>query len=140
MTYDTEGFAARLTALRESRGLTQEALAERTGLSAHYIGNLEQRVRTPSLNTLFILCRALGATPDDLLRDSITEDMQSGRCSPAPDDYALRDVFAELSIALEGWLEPDSYDLASESPAFELTEESPFRSLSEMTDDEPAPH
>ena len=29
MTYDTEGFAARLTALRESRGLTQEALAER---------------------------------------------------------------------------------------------------------------
>ena len=66
--------------------------------------------------------------------------MQSGRCSPAPDDYALRDVFAELSVALEGWLEPDSYLLAGESPAFELTEESPFRSLAEMTDDEPAPH
>ena len=55
MNYDTQGFAARLSALREKRGLTQEELAERSGLSAHYIGNLEQSVRKPSLNTLFIL-------------------------------------------------------------------------------------
>ena len=35
MIYDTQGFAARLSALREKRGLTQEQLAERSGLSAH---------------------------------------------------------------------------------------------------------
>lgn len=131
MIYDTEGFAARLSALREARGLTQEELAECSGLSAHYIGNLEQSVRRPSLNTLFILCRVLGTTPDGLFQDSITEDMRSGRCAAPAEDGTLRDAYAELSAALEGWLEPEGYVFASTSTALELTDDSPFLELPE---------
>lgn len=138
MIYDTEGFAARLSALRENRGLTQEELAERSGLSAHYIGNLEQSVRKPSLNTLFILCRVLGSTPDALFQDSITEDMRSGRCASSVEDFTLRDAYAELAAALEGWLEPDGYDLSSQSTALELTDDSPFLSLLEQSEDDQA--
>ena len=136
MIYDTQGFAARLSALREKRGLTQEELAERSGLSAHYIGNLEQSVRKPSLNTLFILCQVLGSTPDALFQDSITEEMRSGLCV-SPEDCTLRDPYAELAAALEGWLEPDDYCLSGETIALELTDESPFLSVEELSENDP---
>ena len=129
MGLDTAGFAARLSGLREKRGFTQEQLAERAGLSAHYVGNLEQGARKPSLNALFQLCEALGTTPNDLFADSISEDMRNGRCANASDDYALRDSAAELATALRDWLEPDAYDFSSPDTAIELTEDSPFRSL-----------
>ena len=129
MGLDTAGFAARLSGLREKRGFTQEQLAERAGLSAHYVGNLEQGARKPSLNALFQLCEALGTTPNDLFADSISEDMRSGRCADVGDDYALRDSAAELAAALRDWLEPDAYDFSSPDTAIELTEDSPFRSL-----------
>ena len=136
MNYDMQGFAARLSALREKRGLTQEELAERSGLSAHYIGNLEQSVRKPSLNTLFILCRVLGSTPDALFQDSITEEMRSGLCV-TPEDYTLRDSYAELAAALEGWLESDDYCLSGETIVLELNDESPFLSFDELSEDKP---
>lgn len=136
MIYDTQGFSARLSALREKRGLTQEQLAERSGLSAHYIGNLEQSVRKPSLNTLFILCRVLGSTPDELFQDSITEEMRSGLCS-SPEYCTLRDAYGELAAALDGWLEPDDYMLSGETIALQLTDESPFFSFDELSEDKP---
>lgn len=129
MGLDTAGFAARLSGLREKRGFTQEQLAERAGLSAHYVGNLEQGARKPSLNALFQLCEALGTTPNDLFADSISEDMRCGRCTHTSDDYTLRQSTAELAAALRDWLEPDAYDFSSTNTAFELTADSPFRSL-----------
>lgn len=109
MAFDSKGFSLRLSALRELRGLTQEQLAERAGLSAHYVGNLEQNVRRPSMNALLALCSALGATPDYFFQDSLSDDMRNGRCAPAPDGNSLRDACAELARALVDWLEPDDY-------------------------------
>jgi transcriptional regulator with XRE-family HTH domain len=42
----------RIRALRRLRGLTQEQLGERSGVSAKYISELERGVRNPSLETL----------------------------------------------------------------------------------------
>ena len=56
-----QSFAATLRAARVARGLTQEGLAERAGLSAQAIGLLERGVRRfPQLTTLDKLDRALG--------------------------------------------------------------------------------
>jgi transcriptional regulator with XRE-family HTH domain len=48
--------------LRERRGLTQAALAERIGMSAIFIRKLESGERLASIDTLERLAEALGAT------------------------------------------------------------------------------
>lgn len=123
MAFDMKGFAARLSALRIERGFTQAELAQRAGLSTHYVGNLEQSIRHPSMKALLALCAALGTTPDHLFQDSISEDMEQGRCAIVPDDYALRDVDAALQNVLKDWLEPDM-------PGDELFDECPSAWLS----------
>jgi len=48
--------------------LSQEALAEKAKLSVSYISMLERGQRSPPLDTLEILARALRVTPTELLR------------------------------------------------------------------------
>jgi len=139
MIYNTEAFSMRLRLLREARGFTQEDLAQRANMSAHYVGNLEQNIRHPSLNALLKLCAALGTTPNDLFQDSISEDMLNGRCVSVPDDYSLRDIRAELAQALGDWLEPDDYSFYIEPPVCDtLIDEAPepLISLAELLCDE----
>ena len=51
---------------RLAAGLTQEALAERAGLSAKAVSDLERDpARTPRLETVGLLADALGAGPDE---------------------------------------------------------------------------
>lgn len=58
-----QAFGARIRQLREKRGLTREALAKETGVSAVYVKKLEAGERTsPSLPALASIARALGAT------------------------------------------------------------------------------
>lgn len=48
--------------IRKERGLTQEQLAERSGLSQQYISGLEQGRRNPTIVTLYELATALGVS------------------------------------------------------------------------------
>ncbi len=57
----------RILALRNKKGLTQEELAERTGLSNTYIAMLETGKRTPSLEALYKLADALNVRIVDIL-------------------------------------------------------------------------
>ncbi len=58
-----QAFGERIRELRGKRGLTREALAEKTGVSAVYIKKLEAGERTsPSLPALASIAHALGAT------------------------------------------------------------------------------
>jgi transcriptional regulator with XRE-family HTH domain len=45
---------------RERVGLTQEQLSFRAGYSRPYISQLERDLKSPTLDTLFRLCDALG--------------------------------------------------------------------------------
>ena len=45
---------------RKEKGLTQEALAEKSGLSQRYISGLENGLRNPTVLTLYKLATALG--------------------------------------------------------------------------------
>jgi transcriptional regulator with XRE-family HTH domain len=69
MTDDAAAFAARLIAFRRSAGLSQQELAERSGLSIRAISNLERaRTRRPHPDTLSRLADALRLDDADALR------------------------------------------------------------------------
>ncbi|HUQ97817.1 MAG TPA: helix-turn-helix transcriptional regulator [Gemmatimonadaceae bacterium] len=55
--------------LRESRGLTQEELAERAEVSATYVGFVERGDNVPTLTVIIQIASALNVRPSDLLRD-----------------------------------------------------------------------
>jgi transcriptional regulator with XRE-family HTH domain len=62
-----EQMAAKLKALRERRGLTQEQLAEKSGVSRTYLARLETGRQDPTLSTLEKLAKALGVKAGRLL-------------------------------------------------------------------------
>ena len=62
-------FGAIVRALRERRGLTQEQLAERAGLSLTYIGYVERGDNVPTLITILQIARGLEVRAAELLRD-----------------------------------------------------------------------
>lgn len=61
-----KALGARIKELRIRRALTQEELAEKTGLSVTFIGLMERGVNLPSLKTCQKIARALGVTLDEL--------------------------------------------------------------------------
>ena len=60
-------FAANVRRLRAKRNLSQKALAERSGVSVSYVSMLERAQRSPPLETIEKLARALGVPPATLL-------------------------------------------------------------------------
>ena len=57
----------RIRVLRYQRELTQEELAEATGISRSFISLIEHGGRGANLTRLFVLARALGVEPWELL-------------------------------------------------------------------------
>jgi transcriptional regulator with XRE-family HTH domain len=55
-----ERFAMRLKQLREARGLTQEKLAKKAGISRAYLARLETGRHDPHLSRLRKLAKVLG--------------------------------------------------------------------------------
>ncbi len=69
MKLDTVG--SNIRKIRIAKGLTQEALAEKTELSANYIGMIERGEKTPSLESFVDIANALSASADVILADVI---------------------------------------------------------------------
>ena len=53
--------------LRKQKGMTQEQVEERSGISQQYLSGLESGRRNPTVITLHHLAEALGVTPVDLI-------------------------------------------------------------------------
>ena len=62
-----ETFAANFTRIRIARGLTQEQLAAKAGISVSYVSMLQRGQRSPPLETLEQLAKALGVKAVQLL-------------------------------------------------------------------------
>ena len=60
-------FVENLRRLRRDQGLTQEKLAELSGVKASHIPRLEKDNSNPNLNTIYSLMTALNCSADELL-------------------------------------------------------------------------
>jgi len=63
----TEAFGAVLREIRKERGLSQEDLGLESGYHRTYVSLLERGLKSPSLQTIYELARALGIRPSELL-------------------------------------------------------------------------
>lgn len=83
-------FSANMKAFRKKAGLTQEELAERSGLHRTYIGGIEQRRINVSLKNVSKLAEALDVDPALLfLQDPETHIGKNGKPDFAQGDWAL---------------------------------------------------
>ena len=73
----SDAFALVLRKHRESKGFSQELLAERAGLHPTYIGMLERSLRNPSLNVIKAVANGLGVPLSKLIAEA--EALQSKR-------------------------------------------------------------
>ena len=64
---------------RTEAGLTQEALAERAGLHATYIGMVERGIRNPTLDVALRISKALKAELPVLISKSLPDRGGKGR-------------------------------------------------------------
>ncbi|WP_205696031.1 helix-turn-helix domain-containing protein [Conexibacter sp. SYSU D00693] len=61
-----ERFARNLRALRESKGLSQEAVGDAAGLHFTQVSRYERGVHEPGVTVIVNLARALGVRPSQL--------------------------------------------------------------------------
>ena len=60
----------RIQALRKERGMTQEMLAEKIGVSAQAVSKWESGASAPSTTNLIALAKLFNMTPEDLLKEA----------------------------------------------------------------------
>ena len=93
---------SKIAEMRRSRNMTQQQLAELTGLSDVYIGYLEQGKRHGTMDTYLLIVNVLGFTMDDLLNEylemhikteAIDLESQMAGCEP-------KDMVREMLIYL----------------------------------------
>lgn len=58
----------KIKSLREQAGLTQEKLAEKSGISLDYLGKIEVCINKPGLKTILKIANALKIEPFKLLK------------------------------------------------------------------------
>lgn len=64
----TKSFGHAVRGLRAKAGLTQEDLADASGLSRNYVSDLELGKKQPTLSTIARLAEALGLRPHELVK------------------------------------------------------------------------
>jgi transcriptional regulator with XRE-family HTH domain len=69
-----QAFGSVLRGLRQNCGLSQEALGFESGYHRTYISLLERGRKSPSLQTLFNLSRALKVDPAEMIRRVTNQD------------------------------------------------------------------
>jgi transcriptional regulator with XRE-family HTH domain len=74
-------FGEVLRRLRQSSGLSQEALGFKSGYHRTYISLLERGKKSPSLQTIFQLAEAIGTEPSELIKH--VQDHISGKDTPS---------------------------------------------------------
>ena len=66
----TEKFGQRVRALRKERGLSQEELADLSGLDRTYISGIERGLRNVALRNIEALAKALDVSISELFEDA----------------------------------------------------------------------
>jgi transcriptional regulator with XRE-family HTH domain len=84
-----EGFAARLRAAREERGISVRSLARTIGVSPSLISQIENGKANPSVGTLYMIVSALGISVDSLFSDARPPSNPAERTSAGRSDHVV---------------------------------------------------
>ncbi len=99
MELNYETIALRIRTIRKNRSITQEELAEKTGLTVMHISNLENNRSKMSLDSLSAIAHALDISTDQLLYGRDTHPA-NGRYSEMC-DYLIDCSDKEMVILIE---------------------------------------
>jgi transcriptional regulator with XRE-family HTH domain len=83
-------FAKNLKTLRLSKGLSQQALAEQTGLTIRYISKIENHDPNVTLDVLERIQFALSCSILDLLCESGMKELSAGQLNPRALDEVIQ--------------------------------------------------
>ena len=94
---DYKELGRRVRQQRTLCGMTQEELAEKSGISCSFVGHIERGEKKFSIGTLVSLCNALSASPNYLLQDSLNIEVLNSSADVGRENQALfRDMMALL--------------------------------------------
>lgn len=88
MAVDSVSIGKRVRFFRNEKHISQEELAEATGVTQEYIARIETGVRAPSLEMIVQIANVLGTTANDLLSDNLTT-------IASDTDKQLHDIFSD---------------------------------------------
>lgn len=111
---DIELVGQRIAVRRMGEGLSQEKLAEMVGISKTAMGKIERGDSVLKTDTLISICRALHASPDDVMPDDLSpkEDLDPemlrmaekvGTLTPAQ----KKQFFQMMNVVLSGIKNPE---------------------------------
>lgn len=96
---DYTGLGKRIRSGRKAIRLTQEALAEKVGISLSFLGHIERGSRKASIDTLVGLANVLDLSLDDLLQDSLTTTAKARVGEGVPENQ--RNLLWEINKLIE---------------------------------------
>ena len=74
MSMDFKRVGQAIQRIRKERGMTQEDLADKSGITSNTVSRIERGLLIPALPTLIDICNALGTGADSILAAYITAD------------------------------------------------------------------
>ena len=74
MSMDFKRGGQTIQRIRKERGMTQEDLADKSGITSNTVSRIERGLLIPALPTLIDICNALGTGADSILAAYITAD------------------------------------------------------------------
>ena len=74
MSMDFKRGGQAIQRIRKERGMTQEDLADKSGITSNTVSRIERGLLIPALPTLIDICNALGTGADFILAAYITAD------------------------------------------------------------------
>ena len=90
-------FGDKLIALRKKKGLSQEELAEKLGVSRQSVSKWESNNTYPETDKIVQICNIFECTMDDLINDNIT-DVESIERKNKNNINVMVDSFLDLSV------------------------------------------
>lgn len=97
MNVDYVKLGERVRKQRILNQLTQEQLAERTGISTSFVGHIERGEKKASIETIVALCNAMEVSPAVLLQDSLSDAVMQSHLAASEENRML---FSDLMQVL----------------------------------------
>ena len=85
--------AMRIKILRERKGLSQNALANRAGVSPTYIYQLERGEKSPTVEYLAYICEALGVSLEQFFKEESPSEQKNCIDALTPTQLSLLNDF-----------------------------------------------